>query len=358
MKAKVREAENSLTPRIIFQELDRFVVGQTRAKRVVAIAAYNHYKRVAQRATHRNTALRKSNVLMIGPTGCGKTHIARNLARILDVPITIADATEYTEAGYYGKDIEVMVGELLFRADHDVDRAQRGIIFIDEIDKIARRSHGARTGAGSRDIGGEGVQQSVLKLLEGREVFVPLNVTQHWNKHDFVQMDTQDILFICAGTFSDLRAYAEPERDLGFGRGRGAGTSAAAERGRKPVSDRELLEYGLLAELLGRLPVRVELAPLGEEELLQVLTVPPDALVKEYVANLAVDGVTLEFEEEALRTAVRHAAVRKLGARGLRTMMEEICHDLMFEAPERRGDEVVIDRGYVEERLARLAPGE
>jgi ATP-dependent Clp protease ATP-binding subunit ClpX len=193
-----------LTPREIYEELDKYVIGQNQAKQVVATAAYNHYKRLARGRMRPDGLLKKSNILLMGPTGCGKTHIARNLARILDVPFTVCDATEYTEAGYYGKDVEVMVAELLFKTDQDVEAAQSGIIFVDEIDKISRRSHGARTGAGSRDIGGEGVQQSLLKLLEGREVFVPLNVTQHWNKHDFVLVDTSNILFICAGTFTDL----------------------------------------------------------------------------------------------------------------------------------------------------------
>src|SRR5206468_12586747 len=190
--------------------------GQDRAKRQVAIAAYNHLKRCNQKTPGGKRLIKKSNLLMIGPTGSGKTHIARTLADFLEVPFAIADATEYTEAGYYGKDGEVMVGELLHKADQDIQLAQRGIVFIDEVDKIARRSHGARTGAGSRDIGGEGVQQALLKLLEGREIFVPLNVTQHWNKHDFVQVDTQDILFICAGTFSDIHLY-QAEKAVGFG---------------------------------------------------------------------------------------------------------------------------------------------
>src|SRR5262249_43909777 len=203
-----------LTPRQIFAYLDQFVIGQERAKRAVAIAAYNHVKRCAQPKRGKKL-IKKANVLLIGPTGCGKTHLARNLADCLKVPFTVADATEYTEAGYYGKDVEVMIAELLFRANHSIEETQRGIVFIDEIDKIARRSQGARNGAGSRDIGGEGVQQAMLKLLEGREIFVPLNVTQHWNKHDFVQVDTSDILFIAAGTFSDLALYGG-ERQIGF----------------------------------------------------------------------------------------------------------------------------------------------
>jgi ATP-dependent Clp protease ATP-binding subunit ClpX len=347
MKARVREAEIELTPRIIFDELDRYVIGQDRAKRVVAIAAYNHLKRCELRNAQKKSLLRKSNVLMIGPTGCGKTHIARQLARILDVPISVADATEYTEAGYYGKDIEVMVGELLYLADHDIELAQQGIIFIDEIDKIARRAHGARTGAGSRDIGGEGVQQSVLKLLEGREIFVPLNVTQHWNKHDFVQMDTQDILFICAGTFSDLRVYDDKTgKHLGFAREDGG---AAA---RKPVTRKELLEYGLLSEMLGRLPVVVELDPLSEDQLSEILTGPPDAIVREYEQSLELDGVELVMTPDALRVIVRYAIEQKLGARGLRGVMEAVCHDVLFEAPERRGETITIDADYARQRLA------
>ena len=213
-----------------------------------------------------NGCIKKSNILLIGPTGSGKTHIARTLASCLDVPFTVADATEYTEAGYYGKDVEVMVGELLHRADQDVEKAQRGIVFIDEIDKIARRSQGARTGAGARDIGGEGVQQSLLKMLEGREIFVPLNVTQHWNKHDFVVVDTQDILFIAAGTFSDLRLTETSQ-----GRSASAPRPTSDSRARRRVTEKELLDYGLLAEFLGRLPVRVELEPLGEDELYLII---------------------------------------------------------------------------------------
>jgi ATP-dependent Clp protease ATP-binding subunit ClpX len=227
MRVYPRTGEQALpTPREIFSHLDRYVIGQERAKRTVAIAAYNHLKRCRQPTPDGKRLLRKSNVLLIGPTGSGKTHMARTLAELLDVPFTVTDATEYTEAGYYGKDVEVMIGELLYRADQNVERAQRGIVFIDEIDKIARRSPGARTGA-ARDIGGEGVQQALLKVLEGRELFVPLNVTQHWNKHDFVVVDTQDILFIAAGTFSDLRPYEE-SKAVGFTSGEPASSIPSA----------------------------------------------------------------------------------------------------------------------------------
>jgi ATP-dependent Clp protease ATP-binding subunit ClpX len=349
MKTTPRVADRPIpTPRQIYEYLNRFVIGQDRAKRSVAIAAYNHLKRCNQKTPGGKRLIKKSNLLLIGPTGSGKTHIARTLAEFLEVPFAIADATEYTEAGYYGKDVEVMVGELLHRADQDVELTQRGIVFIDEIDKIARRSHGARTGAGSRDIGGEGVQQSLLKVLEGREIFVPLNVTQHWNKHDFVVVDTQDILFIAAGTFTDLRLYEE-SKSVGFGT-----TPGQSAKRTKSVTEKDLLDYGMLAEFLGRLPVRVELDPLGEDELYEILTVPPDAVLKEYQALLKLDGVELKFEEAALREVVHFAQRRNTGARSLRTFIEEICHEVMFDAPEKRGETIVIDAATAKKRLERF----
>ncbi|HVZ87091.1 MAG TPA: ATP-dependent Clp protease ATP-binding subunit ClpX [Polyangia bacterium] len=344
-RAERQQQQRLLTPRQIFTYLDRYVVGQERAKRTVAIAAYNHLKRCAQPTPAGKRLIKKSNLLLLGPTGSGKTHIARTLAQCLEVPFTIADATEYTEAGYYGKDVEVMVGELLHHADQDVELAQRGIVFIDEIDKIARRSQGARTGAGARDIGGEGVQQALLKVLEGREIFAPLNVTQHWNKHDFVVLDTQDVLFIAAGTFSDLR-LVDTSKPVGFG----AGGGVAAPHSRR-VTEKELLDYGLLAEFLGRLPVRVELDPLAEDDLFLVMTGPPDAVVREYQALLKMDGVDLQFTDEALRLIARHALQRRTGARSLRTIVEGICHDIMFDAPERKGETVTLDADFVAARL-------
>jgi ATP-dependent Clp protease ATP-binding subunit ClpX len=353
MKANPRVAERTaiLTPRQIFEYLDRHVVGQQRAKRAVAIAAYNHLKRCDQKGPAGKRLIKKANLLLVGPTGSGKTHIARTLAQCLEVPFIVADATEYTEAGYYGKDVEVMVGELLHQADQDVDLAQRGIVFIDEVDKIARRSQGARTGAGSRDIGGEGVQQALLKLLEGREIFAPLNVTQHWNKHDFVVVDTQDILFIAAGTFSDLR-LTDAAKPVGFG--------AAAAGGRAPsrrATEKELLDYGLLAEFLGRLPVRIELDQLSEDDLYHVMTGPPDSVVREYQALLKMDGVDLRFSDEALRAVAAACIRRRTGARSLRTMVEEICADIMFDAPERRGETVTVDAAFALERLEAMDSG-
>ena len=337
----------SPTPREIFGYLDQFVVGQERAKRAVAIAAYNHVKRCAQPKDKR--VIKKSNLLLIGPTGCGKTHIARNLADCLKVPFIVADATEYTEAGYYGKDVEVMVAELLFKSGHSIEDTQRGIVFIDEIDKIARRSQGARNGAGSRDIGGEGVQQSLLKLLEGRELFVPLNVTQHWNKHDFVQVDTQRHL-VHRGRHLQRSGHVRRRRQDHRHR---LGTEGRDKK--KPrVTSKELSDYGMLPELLGRLPVIVQLDPLDETQLVDVLCGPPDSIVREYQALLAADEVKLEFADAALREIVRFAVARRVGARGLRGIVEEVCHDLMFEAPERRGETVMVDADWVRERLAQV----
>ncbi len=353
MKAnpRVTDRREALTPRQIYNYLDRYVVGQERAKRTIAIAAYNHLKRCNQPTAAGKRLIKKSNVLLLGPTGSGKTHIARTLANCLDVPFVVADATEYTEAGYYGKDVEVMIGELLNHADQDVELAQRGIVFIDEVDKIARRSQGARTGAGSRDIGGEGVQQGMLKLLEGREVFAPLNVTQHWNKHDFVVVDTQDILFIAAGTFSDLH-LTEPTKPVGFGADRNA-----AEEPTRRVTEKELLDYGFLAEFLGRLPVRVELQPLSEDDLYLIMTGPPDAVVREYQALLKMDGVDLRFSDEGLRSIAQYCLRRRTGARSLRTIVEENCHDVMFEAPERKGETVTVDAAAIAGHLDRMGGG-
>ena len=338
-----------LTPRQIYERLGKYVIGQERAKRAVSIAAYNHMKRSAQRRYKRASLLKKSNILFVGPTGSGKTHIARNLAQVLSVPLTIADATEFTEAGYYGKDVEVMIADLLFKADQAVEEAERGIVFVDEIDKIARRSQGGSTGAGNRDIGGEGVQQALLKMLEGREIYVPLNLTQSWAKHDFVQVDTRDILFICAGTFSDLYSYRS-ERQVGFGSGRGRG-------GRRQIQQRELIEYGMLAELMGRLPITVELEELEADDLYQVLTVPPDSLLREYREMLGLEGIELLLSEGALREIAGYAHDKRLGARGLRSIFEEIMAELMFVAPERRGERIALDARMVRRRLAAINPG-
>ena len=354
MKTPPRVDESSvqtLTPRQIVERLSRHVVGQERAKRALAVAAYNHLKRTALRRGRRpSPTVRKSNVLLIGPTGCGKTHLARHLAQVLEVPFHVADATEFTEAGYYGKDVEVMIAELLACAGHSVEQAQRGIVFIDEVDKIARRSQGHRSGLGARDIGGEGVQQALLKLLEGREILVPLNLAQHWQRHDATMVDTTDVLFVCAGTFTDVFTYGAEGRSLGFG------ARDAARRPARRVRQKDLVEYGMLAEFLGRLPVVVQLDDLGPDELLEVLTGPPDAVVREVKELLAADGVDVAFTDGGLREIVRFAVERGGGARGLRAIVEETLADLLFEAPERRGSRITVDAPFVRRRVERLDP--
>ncbi len=347
MKTAPRDNPEILTPAQIYEHLDKYVIGQERAKRFIAIAAYNHQKRILNKKEDQPNSLKKSNILMIGPTGCGKTHIARNLATILKIPFTSVDATEYTEAGYYGKDVEVMIAELLFKTGGRTEETQKGIIFIDEIDKIARRSHGARTGAGSRDIGGEGVQQALLKLLEGSEIFVPLNVTQHWSKHDFVLVDTSEILFICAGTFSDMELIRHDTRPVGFR----SGSTDEKKKKRRKITTEDLLDYGMLAEFLGRLPVLVELEPLSTGEMMRILKEPPDSLLKEYAHLLSLDDIELKFTDSALEVVIEYAMKTKMGARGLRSIMEEVMHDVMFDAPASRGKKISLSKRFVEGRL-------
>ena len=352
MESLAARDEEVPTPRQIYDALSRHVVGQEEAKRAVSVAAHAHLRRVRARMEGRAVKLRKSNLLLVGPTGSGKTHLARTLAEVLNVPFATVDATEYTEAGYYGKDVEVMVSDLLYRADHSVEAAQRGIVFVDEVDKIARRTQGARTGAGARDIGGEGVQQALLKLLEGREIYVPLNVTQSVHKHDFVQLNTRDVLFICAGAFSDL--YQEDEH----GRGHAVGFNAApAVHGARRLTLKQLVEFGMLPEFLGRLPVRVELHRLEFLDLVRILTEPPDALAREYRELLALDGVELRYTAGAVEQVARFAVERGLGARGLRSVLEAVMADLLFEAPSRGSGTVTVDSGFVRRRLHSAAPG-
>ena len=327
-----------VTPRRIFEQLDQYVVGQRRAKEVLAIAAYNHLKRIEYLKFGGETTIRKSNILMIGPSGSGKTYLARTLARILDVPFAYNDATSFTEAGYYGEDVEVAIGRLLYATNQNVNAAENGIVFIDEIDKIARRSGGSRTGAGTRDIGGEGVQQSLLKILEGEKLFVPLNVTAHWNKYDYTEVDISNILFICAGSFSDMEDLSEA-KPIGFFN---EGESHARE-----ISSEDLVHYGFLPELLGRLPVRVQLDALNAEELATILVTPREAVIPEYQRLCALDQIQLDFTDEALLEIAGVALKQKLGARALRAIVEKVLHPVLFAGPERAGERVVIEANDV-----------
>ncbi|HVR39447.1 MAG TPA: ATP-dependent Clp protease ATP-binding subunit ClpX [Thermoanaerobaculia bacterium] len=323
-----------VTPRRIFEQLDQYVIGQRHAKEVLAIAAYNHLKRIEYLKFGGDVSIRKSNILMIGPSGSGKTYLARTLAKILDVPFAYNDATAFTEAGYYGEDVEVAIGRLLYATNQNVNAAENGIVFIDEIDKIARRSGGARTGAGSRDIGGEGVQQALLKILEGDKIFVPLNVTAHWNKYDYVEIDIANILFICAGSFSDMEDPTE-NRHVGFFE---SGAPSARE-----ITTEDLAKYGFLPELLGRLPVRVELNALSADDLVTILTQPREAMIPEYQRLCALDQIQLDFTEGAL-FEIAHAALRqKLGARALRAILERVLHPILFVGPERAGERITVD---------------
>jgi ATP-dependent Clp protease ATP-binding subunit ClpX len=335
-----------VTPRKIFEQLDQYVVGQKHAKEVLAIAAYNHLKRIEYLKFAGDLSIRKSNVLMMGPSGCGKTYLARTLAKVLDVPFAYNDATAFTEAGYYGEDVEVAIGRLLYATNQNVNAAESGIVFVDEIDKIARRSGGARTGAGARDIGGEGVQQALLKILEGDKIFVPLNVTAHWNKYDYVEVDISNVLFICAGSFSDLSNESDGKPIGFFGDHSGSTRAVATE---------ELVKYGFLPELLGRLPVRVQLDALSADDLVTILTEPREALIPEYQRLCALDQIQLEFSEAALYAVANAALRQKLGARALRAILEKALHPLLFQGPERAGERITIQ---AEDVIAALEPAQ
>jgi ATP-dependent Clp protease ATP-binding subunit ClpX len=323
-----------VTPRRIFEQLDQYVIGQRHAKEVLAIAAYNHLKRIEYLKFGGEVSIRKSNILMMGPSGSGKTYLARTLAKILDVPFAYNDATAFTEAGYYGEDVEVAIGRLLYATNQNVNQAENGIVFIDEIDKIARRSGGARTGAGSRDIGGEGVQQALLKILEGEKIFVPLNVTAHWNKYDYVEIDISNVLFICGGSFSDIEDAGE-NKTVGFFE------NAAA--GHHDITTDDLVKYGFLPELMGRLPVRVELQALTPADLVSILTDPREAMIPEYQRLCALDQIQLEFTREALFEIANAAVKQRLGARALRAIIEKVLHPILFVGPERAGERIVVE---------------